>query len=133
MTRCAVALALIFGAAAPLAACPFCTAVKPSLAQRCDEAAIAVLAEVSRTTAGEVQFDVHKVLAGADLLFDPRTLAIAGSEVTGAAGAKGGQLALLLASRPEPDKKPEWELIPLDEASYAYVAHRRAACRPRRV
>jgi hypothetical protein len=122
MTRCGVAFALILGTAAPVAACPFCTAVKPSLSQHSDEAVIAALAGVSRVGAAEIQFDLHKVLAGAALLAEPRQLVITASDLSGAAMAREGQLALLLASRTEPEKKRQWEFIPLDEASYAYVA-----------
>jgi hypothetical protein len=122
MARWALSPAAVLCFVAIAAACPFCTAVKPSLSQRREEAAVAALVELSRVQNGRWQLAVHKTLAGAKLLDDPHRITLETSKLTGAANAKAGQLALLLATREGKEQNLTWEFVALDEIGYSYVA-----------
>ncbi|HVW38881.1 MAG TPA: hypothetical protein VHB99_16310 [Pirellulales bacterium] len=106
-------------------ACPFCTAVKPSLSQRCDMAEIAVFAECLEANRQRQKFRLQKTLKGAELLEGKTSLELPADslEVMDAA-LKPGDLTLLLAGRDalSADDKLRWSQVPLDELSYAYVA-----------
>jgi hypothetical protein len=122
MARWAVSPAAVLCFAAIVAACPFCTAVKPSLSQRRDEAAVAALVELSRVEDGRSHFAVSRILSGEKVLDDPHQITLDPRELVGASGAKAGQLALLLATREGGQRQLAWEFIPLDEIGYAYIA-----------
>lgn len=123
--------------ASPAAACPFCNAVKPTLAQQREAATVVVLAEAtdSASTGDKQSFAVHKILKGKDRVAG-ETLSIVADPAV-----KSGSLALLLANPAAPkassagigalkDPTPRavdasvlaWTAIPLDEVAYAYVA-----------
>jgi hypothetical protein len=123
-------------------ACPFCNAVKPTLAQQRDAAAIVVLAEATdksvkdavRSTgkpdpnAGRRQsFRVHSVLKGKKRVGDGDSLRIAAD-----APLQQGSLGLLLATGADdaPHDQLQWTAIPLDEAAYAYVFREPATLAP---
>jgi hypothetical protein len=114
--------ALVLLCAQVVAACPFCTAVKPSLGEQRDEAAVTLLAEVARIEAGKWQLLVQKAFTGANLLTNTREVTLDAAELSDAGRVKAGQLALVLARREGTEAKLAWEIIPLDETSYAYVA-----------
>ncbi len=100
MARGAFSLALVVGLAASAAACPFCTAVKPSLSQRIEESVQAALVEVASDSAkgesaksgsakgesaDEVRFTVRQPLGGAEPLIAGRELVIATRDISGVA------------------------------------------------
>ncbi len=63
-------------AASSAAACPFCTALAPTLVQRRESAAVAAVGELIETTADRRVFRLHKVLSGQSLLRDEKTLSL---------------------------------------------------------
>lgn len=103
-------------------ACPFCNAVKPTLSQQRDAAAIVVLAEaLDKPEAGASRrqsFRIHAVLKGKKRLDSTDSLRIAPD-----APLKDGSLGLLLGSGADDAAvdQLQWTAIPLDEAAYAYV------------
>ncbi|HEY2838866.1 MAG TPA: hypothetical protein VGJ26_06945 [Pirellulales bacterium] len=103
-------------------ACPFCTAVSPSISQRREEATVAALGEVAGVNERQLKLRLHKVLSGAENLADQTSLTIPLADATGAAGLKAGRLALVLGTRRAADEGFDWEVTPLDEVSYGYVA-----------
>lgn len=106
-------------------ACPFCTAVKPSLSQRRETAEIAVFAECLEANRQRQTFRLQKTLKGAELLEGKTSLELpADSLAVADAALKSGDLTLLLARRDAlaDDGKLRWNAVPLDELSYAYVA-----------
>lgn len=104
------------------AACPFCNAVKPTLSQQRDTAAVVVLAEAldkPDASANRLQsFRIHSVLKGKKRLSSADSL-----RITPDAPLKEGSLGLLLASGTDDATIDElqWTAIPLDETAYAYV------------
>jgi hypothetical protein len=109
------------------AACPFCTAVKPSLSQQCDAAEIVAFAECLEATPARQIFRLLKTPKGGERLKSKTSLELSPALLADAASAatmKAGSLALLLARRDELSERRElrWTEIPLDETSYAYVA-----------
>ncbi len=107
------------------AACPFCTAVRPSLAQRREAAVVAALGELTSVGQSALVFEIHKVQKGRERLADRKTIEIAPDRDGARTEAKPGTLALLLANEPDKAKGNapfawSWEI--LNEVSYAYVA-----------
>jgi hypothetical protein len=109
-------------AAAAALACPFCNAVKPTISQQRDSAAIVVLAEAidkPDTAASRRQsFRIHAVLKGKKRLDAAESFRISPD-----APLKEGSLGLLLGSGADDATvdQLQWTAIPLDEAAYAYV------------
>jgi len=108
------------------AACPFCTTLKPTLAQRRENAAAAAVGELVEVAADRQVFRLHKVLGGQALLTDRQTLAVPrqGSQAA-AQGAtdplKPGSLVVLLATpKNEAPHELLWEVTPVSELGYAY-------------
>jgi hypothetical protein len=122
MTYSVLSPALLLLGVQVVVACPFCTAVKPSLGQQRDEATVTLLADVARSEAGKWYLTIQKIFTGADRLPNPRHLTIDVANISGGSGVKAGQLALVLATPEGPESKSAWQIIPLDETSYAYVA-----------
>lgn len=114
-------LAALLGLATSLAnACPFCTALEPTLAQRRSQASIVLLAEMqNRSPQGRAIFTVHQVLAGESPASAGGTVEIKLDVV-----ARPGTLVLLFgAPRQElAGGQPEWHGVVVDEASYGYFA-----------
>jgi hypothetical protein len=124
-----IAIAIVIIAAwsqsAEASACPFCTAVRPSFAQRRDAAVVAALGELTAVGKESLVFQLHQVQKGRKQLGQMETVEIAGAGDAASANAKPGTLALLLAT--ESDKtsgaaKLTWTWDVLNEVSYAYVA-----------
>jgi hypothetical protein len=125
-----ISLVLVLLLAVKAVACPFCTAVKPSIAERVEQADRAALVEVITVGAQESTFVVRQPLAtGNNVTGDQGTgeklaarqsLAIPARDVSGA--YRTGQLALLMAMRDAESQRLIWEVTPLDEVAYAYVA-----------
>jgi hypothetical protein len=115
----AVAVCLVWAEVA--AACPFCTAVEPSLTERREAATAVALGEAVESGPQRRVYRLHRVVKGAQALADPESLVLPADPAV----AVGG-LALLLG---EPAKGAgaeeasalEWTAIPLDEAAVAYV------------
>jgi len=117
-----VAISAVVVATELAAACPFCTAVSPSISQRREEATVAALGEVTEINAEQLGLKLHKVLSGADKLPNQESVMIPLAGATGVADLKTGRLALALGTRRATDQGFDWELVPLDEVSYGYVA-----------
>lgn len=115
-------------------ACPFCTALKPTISQQRDEAAIAALAECEEARPDRYRFRLLQTLKGKELLGGKDSLELpAKSFADLPAALKPGALALLLARRSDAkgESSLRWSEISLNETSYAYAARapssRRAA------
>ena len=108
----------------PAAACPFCTALAPTLSQLRDRAAITALAEVESQAADRAtKLKLHKVLTGAERISKDRA-ADAPLEVKLDRAATAGTLLLIFGTGPA-DAEPaalEWHAVPVNEISYAYFA-----------
>jgi hypothetical protein len=117
-----LALAICALAVETAQGCPFCTAVSPSISQRREESTVAALGEVAAIDAQQLKLKVHKILSGADKLPEQDSIKIPLAEATGARDLKAGRLALALGTRHATGEGFEWELVPLDEVSYGYVA-----------
>lgn len=120
----ALGVAQWLGAMLPASACPFCTAVEPTLAQRRQQAQVTCLAEVqSRQGDGRFELRLHQVLAGKapvergtsftaqlDLMAQDGTLLLlfGTSRDSGGANPAGAEL--------------KWQGYPTNELSYAYFA-----------
>ncbi len=105
-------------AARPLAACPFCTELKPSLCQWREQSAVAALAELlADSSEKRTRVRLHRVLKGADRLSvkDPLELALD-------VAARPGALLLIFGSGAAdvPAAKLAWHAVAVDETSYAY-------------
>jgi hypothetical protein len=103
------------------AACPFCTALKPTLSQRREEAQAAALGEFAETSEGLHSFRLHAVQKG-EAIKKGEVLRIA---VDGE--FKPGALAILFAvemkkSGSASAAEQTWTAVPVDELSYAYFA-----------
>jgi hypothetical protein len=116
-----LAVAAILTSAAAAQACPFCNAVKPTLAQARDGAAAAFIAEagaLDSAPGGKQTFLLHNVL-----IAPKRWGKLESLSVPTDGPLKEGTLALLLgngAADADPDQL-QWTATALDEASCAYV------------
>ncbi len=113
-------LVVAYAAPATVLACPFCTAVKPSLSQRRADADIALLAEARSASGDQVDFNVQKLLSGSELLADRSHVTLPRRGTLGSSEVKQGQLAVVLATR-DSSQALGWEIVPLDEVGFAYV------------
>ncbi|MGD9720076.1 MAG: hypothetical protein AB7O59_02540 [Pirellulales bacterium] len=112
------AIALAF-AAQPLAACPFCTALKPSLSQLRDRADVVALAEIISTSDKSSDVRLHKVLKGREQLPAKSTL-----DCELDVAVRPGGLVLLFGEaggEPQSDRLA-WHAVAVDETSYGYFA-----------
>lgn len=101
-------------------ACPFCTAIAPTLCQLRQQAAIAALAEVdAQPTAGRATLRLHRVLGGAERLAGKDTLDVALD-----VAARPGSLLLIFGTGPEnaPAGELAWHAVAVNETNYAYFA-----------
>lgn len=92
------------------AACPFCTAVGPSFAERRAECDALLVGE----SAGEGRFLVHQVWKGADTFGVGECVDAGSKEVVTI-----GNTALLIGNH---DDEWTWDATPVDESSLAYFA-----------
>jgi len=107
-------LAVVFTVvrSASAVACPFCSAVLPTFAERRAEAAAVVLAEAR----GPRTFHVAQVISGRETLGDRDLVEVAAADDVPPLAE--GRLALLLGRRD--GEAWSWEVIPVDETSSAY-------------
>ncbi|MEX2186552.1 MAG: hypothetical protein WD875_07150 [Pirellulales bacterium] len=112
------AVALLIGVC-PLRACPFCTALKPTLCERRETAAVAALAEFVAADGETKTFRVHQALVGKQQIAGKDELRIA-VDWQGKAGA----LAMLFAEGDAAATldKLEWSAVGVNETSFAYIA-----------
>ena len=115
---------------APLAACPFCTALEPTLCQLREQAAVAALVEVEEQSPQlHTRLRLHKSLVGAARLRGMASLS-ADLDVT----ARPGSLLVIfgsLAGKQDPPaaQAPEpalddlrWHAVAVNEQEYGYLA-----------
>jgi len=105
--------------AAPLVACPFCTALEPSLSQLRERAAVVALGEVQSTNgANRSHLRLHNVLKGASHLSAKNTL-----DASLDLAAKPGSLVILFGTQEGAPSGPlSWHAVAVNEAGYAYFA-----------
>lgn len=126
MAPCVLILSAAF-LASSASACPFCNAVRPTIAQQRDSASIAVLAEslddkppATASSAAERRqsFRVHSILKGGKRIR-------AGDEIgiVPDAPVEKGSLVLLLGSGNDDAaiNQLSWTAIPVDESAYGYI------------
>lgn len=115
----AFSVLLPFAITAPLPACPFCTAVGPSFAERRAESDVVAVGEAKSA----LTFRIDQVLQGREALGDVTEATVEDE----AANYTPGTLAVLLGK-----KLPEWswEAVPADETSAAYYARMPDVKRP---
>jgi hypothetical protein len=100
-------------------ACPFCTALKPSLSQQRDAAAAVALAELVESNRASSVFLLHKLVKGPQSLHGVERLTL---DVP--TSLKPGALAILFGSAAA-DAKPgemSWTIVGVNETSYTYFA-----------
>lgn len=107
-------------------ACPFCTALEPTLSQWRAQASVVALAEMQSqpAPAGRASLRVHQVLSG-----EPRLRAGEAVELPLDVTARSGSL-LLLFGTPRKPAELDWHGVVVDEASYAYFAKAPRAGKP---
>ncbi len=117
-----VVTAVCAGISASATACPFCNAIKPTLAQQRDESVAAFIGEAldkpGREHPAAQSFTIHRPLKGKSLLGEGPVRLIPDIHV------KQGTLVLLVGNGEAGAavKELQWTAIPLDEAAFAYVA-----------
>jgi hypothetical protein len=100
-------------------ACPFCSVVAPTFAERRECATVCALAEALEKTAAGWRFQLHRVHQG-----DGEIAASATVEFDPKLAFQPGDLALLLGSK-ELDAEAQswrWEAVPVSEVSYRYFS-----------
>ncbi len=116
-------IAFQIGLTSPALACPFCTAVKPTLAQQVDSANVAFLGECTEvhpiTSIPRGDFSVRHPLHGKELLTGLQAV-----QIKSAQDIKPGTLALILGTGDQetPLEKLDWQCVSLTEVGFAYVA-----------
>ena len=106
-----------------LAACPFCTALEPTLCQLREKSAVAALVEVEQQDpAPRTSMRLHKVLAGDDTL---RQRAGYRRLSTWRRSRGACSLFLVLGSSGNADElscEPRWHAVAVNEQGYGYLA-----------
>ena len=105
-------------------ACPFCTAPKPTLAERREAATVIAVAESDGLDGDQLVLRLDQILKGSDRLADPKRLVIP-------ADRSGTQRGLLLVlGKAGGDGALAWETIGVDEVSLAYFVQSPSTRRP---
>jgi hypothetical protein len=103
-----------------LVACPFCTALRPTLAQQRESAVVVAIGEVEGADGAGARIRVQQTLSGGEKFAGGAIVAKADAAV------KAGSLGLLFGNAPEasPDKAAElqWSFVPASETLLAYFA-----------
>ncbi len=109
-------------------ACPFCKAVRPTLAQRCEAAEEALLVECEASGEDSWSFRLLKALHSQTARKAGASFTLSAADVQPAPEAAdklaAGGLALLLAM-PASETAPHrqsWQYLPLNELTFAYLA-----------
>jgi hypothetical protein len=104
-------------AAHPAQACPFCTALAPTLCQQREGAAVTALAELETAAAGgPATVKLHQVLVGQAVVGPQSRLTIPLD-----LAAERGTLLLLFGKGSAVDQL-DWHALAVDETSYSYFA-----------
>jgi hypothetical protein len=128
----------------PLSACPFCTALRPTLSQQRETAAVVALGELTASDGPRHTFRLHQVTSGRDRLGTAEVVTLSGE-----LSAKSGALVLLMAHEPDSVAAPSgktsdntsgktpakpvaafdlaWTMIGVNETSYGYFVRAPAA------
>jgi hypothetical protein len=111
------AVLLIAAAAHSASACPFCTALKPTLSQRRESASVVALVECLPGDKEAAHFRLHQALRGKELLAGRTTL-----DVAVELALKPGTLAVLFADgkSKQPLEKWNWTAEKVNETSLGY-------------
>lgn len=111
------ALSLLAGSA--VWACPFCTALGPTLSQQRENASVVAFAEAGDTDSRLTAFHVHRWLKGADQI--PSRESFQANVDT---AIRPGSLVLLFGSKSDGEQGRElnWSAMPVSELGYAYFA-----------
>jgi hypothetical protein len=105
---------VLFALTTPASACPFCYALKPTLAQQRAAADVVAVVEAG----GDKEFRVHQVLKGSEQLKGVKTLHFDPEQKT-----TRGQLMLAFGTRTSDTKATHrWNAIAATETSLAYAA-----------
>jgi hypothetical protein len=100
------------------AACPFCTALKPTWSQQRESASIVAVGESAGSQErGKTEFRVHQVISGKDRLASGGTM-----EIPTDTEFQPGALAVLLAREGASERELMWSAIAVNETSLAYFA-----------
>jgi hypothetical protein len=99
-----------------LAACPFCTASRPTLGQLRDRAVMVFLAEAGERHQDHQWFQVHRVLKGDATIAHEK-----GIDISGTQPVEVGHLVLVFANR-NSGAELHYKLIPANETRAAYLA-----------
>ncbi|HVA48794.1 MAG TPA: hypothetical protein VNH11_20680 [Pirellulales bacterium] len=107
----------------PAAACPFCTTLRPTIAQQCDRAELVFLGELVEAEGASWRLRVYRAIKGLAGGETKRTITIVPAR-NGEHAPRSGTLLLAIGARRSATSpaKPSWTTIALNEASYAYVA-----------
>ncbi len=108
---------LVWAAACPVLACPFCAALKPTLSQKRSEADWVGLAQEHQRTKDRLHLRWLHRAKGPEGAPDEAAFSVP----LAAAPAQGGPLWLVFGWQSQPGKAPTWELVPADELLYGYV------------
>ena len=114
-----VVFLLAVWSAAPAAACPFCTALKPTLCQRRESAQFVALGELQKHSGDAAEFLLHDVRKGAGRLKRGES-----AKLLVKVKQSAGTLVLLFGegAAGDPPARLRWTAQPVNETSYAYFA-----------
>jgi hypothetical protein len=124
-----LAIVLVAGLSTTVAACPFCTALKPTLSQRRDDADMVCVGELtgdaaSASTANQQTWRIHQVLKGRERFEQLPAATNKTLQLPRDASLKAGALGLLFAEATATDGSDEltWSVVPVNETSLSYFA-----------
>src|SRR5690242_13406986 len=115
----AVGLALATSAAS---ACPFCTTLRPTLAQQIGNSDVVLVGEVIASDGSMLKVRVHKTLKDSDATGSKDAMEIKSAGATDELPTSGTLLLAMGARKGKPPGHIIWTTIGLNEASFAYVA-----------
>ena len=115
---------LVLGAFAALlpasaGACPFCTAIEPTIAQKCDRADVAFLGEIVEVNGASAKVRVLRPLKA---VRDQPTVTTISLAAAGGKRPRQGALLLAIGTGQAAGSHVSWTTTELNEASYAYIA-----------
>ncbi len=119
-----IVIVLLAGLASVADACPFCTASKPPLSQRREEAAIVCVGEAIEGPTDKQTWRIHQVLKGSDRFAKSPAASSKTLQLPPDAALKTGSLGLLFAdaSTTDDERTLDWTVTPVNETSLSYFA-----------
>jgi hypothetical protein len=108
------------------AACPFCSALGPTLSQRRDQSTIAAIVESALSDAGDKVWIVHQSLRGprpktADLVAPPASIRSGLAIAFGVQAAATASDTATGVDAVKPSASLDWEFVPLSELACGYL------------